>query len=157
MRKSIWRAGLVGPALMAVVLTVAPACGSGGEDTSIADDTGDMPGTAAPAGASVSDVTERVSVHLARMAELPPDSLVAALPTHRQVVANMLSQMNREMSDMNMAPDAAWTGTVDSLRADLTSMPGMDAAELAVLMPAHRARVEHLMSMHAAMMRGMGM
>jgi hypothetical protein len=60
--------------------------------------------------------------------------------------------MNREMRDMNMTTDAAWNAMVDSLRSDLIRMPGMGAAELATLMPAHRERVERLMSMHAAMM-----
>jgi hypothetical protein len=74
------------------------------------------------------------------------------MPQHRQMVANLLAQMNREMSSMNMGADATWTATVDSIRSDLTSLPRMTADEMAATMPAHRARVERLMAMHQAMM-----
>jgi hypothetical protein len=98
-----------------------------------------------------------MQAHLERMATLPADSLTSALPTHRQMVANMLAQMNREMREMAMPADSAWNAVVDSLRSDLTRMPEMGGAELQALMPAHRERVEQLMAMHAAMMRAMGM
>jgi len=113
----------------------------------------DMPGMA-PAGAgAAAEASDPMQVHLARMSELPADSLPAALPAHRQMVANMLAQMNREMAGMNMASDAAWNATVDSIRGDLTAMPTVSAAGLADLIPAHLGRVRRLMTMHAAMMR----
>jgi hypothetical protein len=43
---------------------------------------------------------------------------------HRQMVANMISQMNREMRDMNAAGDAAWTATIDSVRPGRGQKPG---------------------------------
>lgn len=162
MDRSFSRAGFVGPALMTVVIAVGAACGSAAEDGSDAGEMGDMPGMSAPAGGSMGDtmgggMMETMRMHMEGMTGLPADSLAALLPTHRQMVANMLSQMNREMSDMNMAADASWTATVDSLRADLTSMPRMGADEIAGVMPAHLERVERLISMHGAMMRRMGM
>lgn len=74
------------------------------------------------------------------------------LPMHRQMMANMLSQMNAEMRSMNMAADAAWTATADSVRQDLVRMPDMSAAELKAMIPAHQARMMGLMQMHRAMM-----
>ena len=108
-------------------------------------------------GAMAAPTEDPMRAHLDRMAALPADSLVAVLPEHRQMVANMLARMNREMSAMNMPADTAWSATVDSIRGDLTAMPGMDAPSLAAIMPSHRGRVERLMAMHADMMRAMGM
>ena len=79
------------------------------------------------------------------------------LPMHRQMAANMIAQMNREMVDMNMAADAGWTATVDSLRQDLVRMPEMRGAELRSLMPGHQARLERLMQMHQTLWKGMKM
>ena len=85
------------------------------------------------------------------------DSLMRMMPMHRQMAANMLSQMNREMRSMNMTGDAAWTATVDSVRRDLARMPDMNAGELANFMAAHQRRMTSLMDMHQAMMSDMKM
>lgn len=131
--------------------------GACGGDEPAAGGMGDMPGMPATEPAGNGDVTADMRAHLDGMATMSADSLPMVLSTHRQKVANMLAQMNREMRDMNMGADAAWNATVDSLRADLTAMPGMSGADLARLVPAHRGRVERLMSMHATMMGGMRM
>lgn len=62
---------------------------------------------------------ERMRGHMEAMGSLPADSLGDMLPTHRQMVANMLAQMNREVREMEMSADSAWDATVDSLRSDL--------------------------------------
>ena len=149
--------GFVPLALMAAVTSLFAACGAEeqGDET---EGMGDMPGMSAPAEEpGAGGMMQGMRTHMERMAALPGDSLAAVLPMHRQMVANMLSQMNREMSSMNMPADTAWSAVVDSLRSDLTRMPAMGAAELAALMPAHHERMQRLMSMHAEMMGGMGM
>jgi hypothetical protein len=73
------------------------------------------------------------------------------LPTHRQMAANLLAEMNREMRRMKMVADPAWTVTVDSVRQDLVRLPELGAAELQSAMPAHQARLNRLMGMHQAM------
>ena len=103
------------------------------------------------------DGMAQMQAHMRMMQGAGGDSLRAMLPMHRQMAANMLARMNREMRDMNMPGDAAWNATVDSLRQDLTRMPEMDAAEFQAAMPAHRSRLERLMEMHRAMMANMGM
>ena len=103
------------------------------------------------------DMMGRMGDHLLLMQAMSGDSMRAMLATHRQMVANMLAQMNREMRDMNMAGDAAWNATVDSLRTDLAHMPRMDPAELQALMPGHRRRVMRLLEMHRDMMAAMAM
>jgi hypothetical protein len=100
---------------------------------------------------------EQMQAHMRAMHGAGGDSLTAMLPTHRQMAANMIAQMNREMRDMNMTADAAWTATVDSLRQDLVRMPEMGPPELQSFMSAHQARLERLMQMHASMMESMKM
>ena len=93
--------------------------------------------------------------HVKMMETINGDSLKAMLPMHRQMTANMISEMNREMKGMNMIGDLAWTATVDSLRQDLINLPEMSATELRDFMPAHRGRVMRLMQMHQEMMKHM--
>lgn len=100
---------------------------------------------------------EQMQAHMRGMDGVSADSMKAMLPTHRRMVANMISQFNREMGEMNMMGDAAWTATVDSLRRDHTRMPEMTASELQQLKPAHHTRVTRLMDLHRAMMGDMKM
>jgi PBP1b-binding outer membrane lipoprotein LpoB len=95
--------------------------------------------------------------HMQMMRGAGADSMQAMLPMHRQMVANMLAQMNREMREMNMTTDARWDATVDSLRNDLTRMPEMSGSELQTMMPAHHDRMMRLMEMHRTMMSDMEM
>ena len=95
--------------------------------------------------------------HMEMMGGMSGDSMRTMLPTHRQMMANMIAQMNREMSDMDMPADAAWSAVMDSLRTDLATMADMDAAELRALMPDHHRRAMRMMDMHREMMAGMQM
>lgn len=96
-----------------------------------------------------------METHMRAMHGAGADSLRRALPAHRQSVANMIAQMNREMGDMNMTADAVWTALLDSVRADLTRMPEMSIEELARSMPNHHGHVKRLMRAHGEMMRSM--
>ena len=100
---------------------------------------------------------EEMQAHMRTMQGVGGDSLKAMLPMHRQMAANMIAQMNREMRDMNMAADAGWTATIDSLRQDLVRMPEMGGSELQSFVPAHQARLERLIQMHGSMIDGMKM
>lgn len=115
-----------------------------------------MQGMSDMSGMSAGMMSEMMS-HLQMMDGARADSMQAMLPMHRQMVANMLAQMNREMRDMGMAADAEWNATVDSLRSDLTRMPEMSGQELQAMMPAHRDRMMRLMEMHRTMMSDMDM
>ena len=122
----------------------SPAAGSATTDTTAAAASGR--GSAA-----------QLEAHLQATERLSGDRLGAALPAHRQAVANALAEMNREMRSMNMAGDAAWTALVDSLRQDLRTMPDLGAGELSAMMPAHRERAGRLARMHREMMGRMKM
>ena len=99
----------------------------------------------------------RMMTHMQMMEDASGDSIQSMLPMHRQMAANMLAQMNREMRDMNMTTDEAWNATVDSVRQDLSRMPEMSASELEAAMPGHHARMMRLMQMHQSMMSNMQM
>jgi hypothetical protein len=115
-------------------------------------DTGQTASTAQ----SASQMTE-MQQHLQQLSTLSADSLRTILPTHRQMVANLIATMNGEMRDMHMSGDAAWQATVDSLRTDLVHAPTMGATELKTFFPAHTQRVTRLMQMHRDMMASMKM
>jgi hypothetical protein len=141
------------------LVPVAAACGGREAETEGGMEGMEMRGPAASEGGETArgGLGEEMHAHLERMAGLPPDSLGTVLAAHRQRVANMLAQMNREMRQMNMAPDSAWSAAVEALRSDLVQMPGMSPEELAAFVPSHYERVERLLAMHAEMMRAMGM
>ena len=113
-----------------------------------------MPGMGAMASGSMMD---QMQSHMAMMRQAGEDSLAAVMPMHRQMLANMIAQMNREMRDMGMAPDQEWEATIDSLRSDLRTMPEMTPAEMQSAMEAHQARIDRVIGMHRSMMEQMSM
>lgn len=148
-----------------IAATGLAACG-GRESGANAGDS--AAGTAAAAGASTGahagmpgmqgmggQMMEQMQSHLRMMETANADSMKAMLPMHRQMVGNMLSEMNRQMRDMKMTADARWTALADSVRQDLVRLPQLGAAELRTFMPEHRGRLVRLMEVHRTMMRGM--
>lgn len=153
-------------ALPVVLLLGLSACAAeeeAGEEVSVEaveqDETpmGDMPGMAGMGGMQDDSMMQQMQAHMGAMMGAGADSMAAMMPQHRQMAANVLAQMNREMREMNMTADEAWSATVDSLRQDLTRMPEMSAEEMQAFMPAHHARLERLMEMHRTMMGNMRM
>lgn len=151
-------------AYIALSLTIA-ACGASDQQaddpdsgaasaTSVTSDTG-MKGMEGMGGMMSAATMDSMHAHLQRMETADAEQVKSMLPTHRPMVANMLSRMNSEMRGMNMSSDARWTALTDSLRQDLTRMPEMAGAELKALMPPHHARVMRLMQMHRDMMGSM--
>jgi hypothetical protein len=119
-----------------------------------ADSMANMPGMGASSGGAMA-MAQALEAQMKAAKGVLPDSLRALLPGHRQATANLIAAFGKEMRDMNMAADAAWTATVDSLRNDLRTMPDLDAASLQSLMPRHEARVTRLIQMHETMMKNM--
>ncbi len=100
---------------------------------------------------------EQMQAHMQAMEGESAEQFKANLPQHRQMVANMIAQMNREMRDMNMTADQEWNSTIGAVREDLKSLPEMSVSELQTFMPEHRQRVMRLMEMHRGMMGEMKM
>ena len=152
----------MGTCMIAAALLLA-ACGRDeGEPTDRQDRGGTMDGMSDMRGMEGMDGMDgammgRMGAHMQMMQAMSGDSMRAMLSTHRQMVANMIAQMNREMRDMNMTADAEWNSTIDAVRTDLTRLPEMTTAELESFMPEHRERVRRLMEMHHGMMGNMQM
>jgi hypothetical protein len=138
---------------LAVLVLAVSACRRDGESET-SRDTG-MAGMEGMRGGTSSQMMADVDAHLEAMRTAMGDSMKAMLPMHRQMVANMIAQLDREMRDMNMTGDAAWAATLDSLRQDLRIMPELSAPALRDLMPAHSGRVRRVIDMHRSMMANM--
>lgn len=145
------------------LVSLAAACGGGDNEQQAgaepdtnpaAADTAiqGMPGMGGMVRGGMMEMVTQMQSHMQMMQGMSADSMHTMMPQHRQMVANVLAEMNREMREMNMAGDTAWSAAVDSLRHDLTRMPEMSAQELHGFMPEHRRRVMSLMEMHRTMM-----
>jgi len=143
-----------------VIALLLAACSGGrsdnaaetGQVTAAADTGGMMAGMEGMPGMGGSGMMEQMQAHLRMMDGASADSLQAMMPTHREMVTNMIAQFDTDMRGMGMTGDSVWTATVDSLRQDLTRMPGMSGSALHQVMPAHGARVTRLMAAHRTMM-----
>ena len=96
---------------------------------------------------------DSMHAEMLRVRTMSADQVKAAMPMHRQMTANMLSQMNADMRSMNMAADPAWDALVDSLRRDLVALPDIPTSRLTAALAPHFARVDRLMTMHSQMMK----
>jgi hypothetical protein len=145
-------------ALSFAALGLAGACSSSdraktGDTAAVAAKTDTATGgMSGMAGMMKKEVVDSMRAEMARIAAAAPSDAKAMTATHRQMVANMLSQMNGDMRGMNMTADASWTALVDSVRQDLVRLPDLSGAPLKDFLSAHQGRVERLMAMHEKMM-----
>lgn len=154
---------LRGTSITAALVLLA-ACGGTEEEPDVAAKEGVAGEQAAEPGAMAgmegmqqAGVAPQLQAHMQMMQDASGEELQNMLPEHRQLVANTLAQMNREMRDMNMAEDPEWDQTVAALRRDLVQLREMTPAELQAFMPEHRARIDRLIEMHSEMMGEMQM
>ena len=148
--------------LIPLVAFATAACG--GADT---EDTTNMSDTAAASTAGMQRMEGMHDMkggmmgammgHMNMMQGVSADSMKAMVPAHRQVAANLLAQMNKQMRDMNMPATPEWNATVDSLRNDLKAMPEWSGTELQNQMKSHHRRMMRLMEMHGGMMSNTSM
>lgn len=152
---------------MAAVLALLAACGGSEDAPEVVGDTEVAAEPAvAPAGGmegmqmesmQQGGVPPQLQAHMQMMQGASGEQLAAMVPEHRQLVANMIAQMNREMRDMNMSDNTEWNETVQALRNDLVRLPEMTPEELKGFLPEHQARIEKLAEMHRGMMGNMQM
>jgi hypothetical protein len=143
--------------ILALLVLAGGACRQGGEsDTSRDTGMAGMEGMRRDtAGFGSAQLMTAMDAQMGTMRNATADSMKAMLPMYRQMLANMIAQIDREMRDMNMTGDAAWRATLDSLRQDLRVMPDLSAQALRDLMPAHSLRVRRVIDTHRSMMASM--
>ena len=113
-----------------------------------------MSGTTGMTGMMSAGMMDSMDVHMRMMDTMTGAQMKAMMPAHRQMVANMLAQMNSEMRGMKMTPEARWTALIDSVRQDLVRMPELTPQQCKAMMPAHHDRITLLMRLHRGMMEG---
>lgn len=138
-----------------VGLMLFVACADGGteaaNDAQATGDTAAMPPMPGMSGAAQPGAGG-MEPHLTTMMSANTDSLEGLVPTHRQMAANMIADMNKEMREMNMTGDAAWAATLDSVRADLQIMADLAPGQVKSMLPLHVGRVRRLQNLHKTMM-----
>ncbi len=117
--------------------------------TMAAADTG-MAGVTA-LGKMVSRMSESMEAHMRLMDTASAATMQARMPRHHRMADSLISRMNEEVRKMNIATDAIWPATVDSVRQDLSRLRAMTASDMTAVMPAHLARVRWLIQMHRTM------
>jgi len=78
-------------------------------------------------------------------------TITARMPKYEPMADSMISRMNEEVRRMNIATDAIWPATADSVHQDLSRMRAMPAADAKALMPAHLKRMRWLIQMQRTM------
>lgn len=73
---------------------------------------------------------EQMQAHMQMMEGTSGQATMQMMSQHRPMLPNMISQMSREMRDMNMTAYEEWNSTIEALRQDLVRMPVMSAAEM---------------------------
>lgn len=92
--------------------------------------------------------------HMDSMMRMSPERMSGMMAAHEAMMSRMLDGMGSDMRKMQMTGDARWNGLMDSVKADLADLPGLQGGDLSVGAKAHAGRVRRLMAMHQGMMKG---
>jgi hypothetical protein len=92
--------------------------------------------------------------HMDSMMRMSPGQMSGMMAAHERMMSQMMDRMGADMRGMNMSGDAKWNALVDSVKADLADLPGLQGKELAARMKAHDERVRRLIALHEGMMKG---
>ena len=112
-------------------------------------DTGMVPPTAFAK--MVTQMMTSMEAHLRVMDTASAATLQTRMPRHDRMADSLISRMNEEVRRMNIATDAVWPATVDSVQQDLSRLRAMTGTGLKVEMPAHLKRMRWLIQMQQTM------
>jgi hypothetical protein len=101
-----------------------------------------------------SNMMPMMRAHMDSMMRMSPEQMSGMMSAHDRMMSQMMDRMGADMRGMNMSGDAKWNALVDSVKADLADLPGLQGKELSARMKAHADRVRRLISMHEGMMKG---
>ena len=102
-----------------------------------------------------SSMMATMRAHMDSMARMSPDQMSDMMAAHDRMMSQVMDRMGADMRGMHMSGDAKWNALVDSVKADLADLPGLQGKDLAEGTKAHADRVRRLISMHQDMMKGM--
>jgi hypothetical protein len=95
-----------------------------------------------------------MQAHMDSMMRMSPEQMTGMMAAHDRMMSQMMDRMGADMRGMNMSGDAKWNALVDSVKADLADLPGLQGNQLSQRMKAHTGRVQRLIAMHEGMMKG---
>ena len=127
----------------------APAADSPGGMTM---DSGRMEGMS---GMGNSGMMSMMPAHMDSMMQLKPERMSQMMARHERMMSQMMDQMGGEMRHMKMPESKQWSALIDSVKQDLTELPGLKGQALSARMRMHAERVQRLMKAHEQMMKGM--
>jgi len=143
------------PAALTVVMVTLAACNRKPEATQVPP-----PGATGMMGGP--QMTTRgpqemamMSAQLDSLGAMTPAQMIAMMPAHQALAAQMMSSMGSAMQGMHMQQDAGWAALSDSVQQDLTAMPGLSGGALQGRMQSHIGRMRRMMTMYQGMMQGM--
>jgi hypothetical protein len=157
MRTMLW--------ILSVAIVAVAACKGKDQTAERAQDNGEqgmsgmkmdsMPMGGDHMGMGESNMMPMMRAHTDSMMRMSPERMSGMMAAHDRMMSQMMDRMGVDMRGMNMSGDAKWNALVDSVKADLADLPGLQGKELSARMKAHTARVQRLVAMHDGMMKGM--
>ena len=106
-------------------------------------------------GTGAAGMMPMMRAHMDSMTRMSPAQMSGMMAAHDRLMSQMMDRMGADMRRMNMSADLKWSSLMDSVRADLADLPGLQGKELSARMKTHTARVQRLIAMHEGMMKGM--
>jgi hypothetical protein len=102
-------------------------------------------------GKMVVQMMETMEAQMRLMDTASAATMKARMPRYETTADSLLSRMNEEVRRMNIATDAIWPATADSVRQDLSRMRAMTGSDVKATMPAHLKRMRWLIQMQRTM------
>jgi hypothetical protein len=92
-----------------------------------------------------------MGAQLDSLGAMTPAQMIAMMPAHQALTTQMMSSMGSVMQGMNMQLDSGWGALSDSVKQDLTAMPGLSDGALQSRMQSHIGRMRRMMTMYQGM------
>jgi hypothetical protein len=115
----------------------------------------DRPAMGDHMGMGGSGMMPMMRAHTDSMMRMSPEQMSGMMAVHEQMMSQVMDRMGADMRGMHMSGDAGWNALMDSVKADLADLPGLQGELLSARMKAHAERVQRLITMHEGMMKGM--
>jgi len=102
-------------------------------------------------GKMVSQMMDALEVQMKVMDTASAATIQARMPRYNSMADSLVSRMNEEVRRANIATDAIWPATADSVRQDLSRLKATTGGDMQAMMPAHLKRMRWLIQMQRTM------